>query len=330
MPIALRSIATALTLAAAASLQAAPITLSNAAFGATYARDCRSAAAIAAGSTTPDLCNEVTGTFGGTLKEVRQDASYGGVTASTHATNALAQTANGVTRSSVDASGTAGVLALKQGAYSGTPYARVSSQASALQSFTWDGTGASLRTISGALNFVTSNSTTRALFNAATTTPASLIQGAISVFSLGSDSFDVDAGALGTGRPCFECDASARGDYIAEVDQFFADAPSSPLNWLMDFHMVAGRTYFVEAWFGVWAKFGAEIDATHTFTASLGSRDDSGNFVAGIQGLTPSAPSGNAVNIGNTVPEPGSLALALLAGLGLLGKSRARRAASAR
>jgi len=313
----LRHLACLLVSFAAAAGPASAALIANGAHVSTYVRDCRSAAERLAGTPTPSLCDDNLGTFGATLVDQRYDTNYGGLTASAGTVHPLATN----TRGSVDASGTPGTLILRQATFSTSSYSRASSQVEAMQSFTWDGTGSATRTVAGHLDFTGTNVGTQADFFAALTSAASMISASINVFSLDTASFDVDAS--GTTRPFFDSIASALPDYVSGGVSTFETGTGNALDWTMDFTMVAGRTYYIDAWFGIWAKYGAQIDASHTFTATLG-RIDQGQFVADTSGLNLADPLDRPIHVGNSVPEPGSIALLLLS-LSLMGWLRRQR-----
>jgi hypothetical protein len=304
--------ATFATLAGSAS--AAQI--ANGAHVSTYVRDCRTAAERLAGTPTPSQCVDNTDTFGHTLVDMRYDSNYGGLIANAGTLDPLA--AN--TRGSVDASGTPGTLILRQATFSTSTYSRASSQVEAMQSFTWDGTGSATRTVAGHLDFTGSHVGTQSDFFAAITSPASMISASINVFSLDTASFEVDTGNIA--RPFFDSVASELPDYVSGAVSTFETGTGSALDWTMDFTMVAGRTYYIDAWFGIWAKYGAYIDASHTFTATLGQMDN-GNFVASTAGLDLADPLAHPIRSTNNVPEPAGIALMLLA-MGALGAARRR------
>ncbi|SHH07019.1 PEP-CTERM sorting domain-containing protein [Massilia sp. CF038] len=304
----------ALNLAASPAF-ATPI--ANGAHVSTYVRDCRTEAERLAGTPTPSLCDDNTSTFQNTIVDQRYDSNFGGLTAAAGTLHPLATN----TRGSVDASGTPGTLILRQATFSTASYARASSQVEAMQSFTWDGTGSATRTVAGHLDFSGTSVGTQADFFAALTSAASMISASIHVFSLDTVSFDVDTGV--TTRPFFDSIASTLPDYLSSGSTSFETGTGSALDWTMDFTMVAGRTYYIDAWFGIWAKYGAEIDASHTFTATLGQMEN-GVFVAGTQGLDLADPLADPIRVSNNVPEPGSLALLLLS-LGALGWLRRPR-----
>jgi hypothetical protein len=291
----------------AAPALATPLAISNAAYAGTYVRDCRTGAERTAGSPTPSLCDDNLGTFAHTLVDMRYDANYGGLTAATATLSPLAAGTHG----SVDASGTPGTLALHQSTFTNTTYARASSQVEALQSFTWDGTGSAHRAISGHLDFSSSSLTDSAGFGAALTTPSSFVQASINVFSLTGASFEYDD--ANTGTPLFDASAAALPDYANAAASFFESSTGAALDWTLEFDLVTGRTYYVDAWFGVWAKFGAGIDASHTFSATLGRLDANGQFEQSLDGLQLAAPSDHGSHNGNTVPEPSGIALLMLA-----------------
>ena len=292
------------TIGAAAPAWAVPVSISNAAFAASYVRDCRTAAERAAGVSTPSLCVEQgVNSFQNTMVEQRYNLQLGGTSAAASATNALGITANGRTGGSVDASGAAGVLSLHQGGFTSAPYARVSGHTEALQSYTWDGTGGAARSVLGHVDFTASHLMSVDNFNLTTNAPANLVQGRITVFSLASDSFDYDSDFIPSAGIIY-FDAEQRPDYLLEAESFIADVTTPSLDWVVDFTMVAGRTYFIDAWLGTWAKFGAEIDANHTFTATLGQGSTVPTFLPTVQGLTAAAPLVNPVVSSNAVPEP--------------------------
>src|SRR4051812_11256605 len=95
--------------AAATGASAIPTAISNAAYAATYVRDCRSPAAQAAGSTTPDRCEAALDGAGNPIFrpiiEQNSQMTIGGTTAATAATNPIGMHGGEVTRSSIDASG---------------------------------------------------------------------------------------------------------------------------------------------------------------------------------------------------------------------------------
>jgi hypothetical protein len=297
---------------------AAPLAISNAAYAGTYVRDCRTSAERLAGNPTPSLCVEGTNTFGSTLVDMRYDANYGGLTA---ATTTLSPLAVG-TRGSVDASGTPGTLALHQATFTNASYARASSQVEAMQSFTWDGTGSAHRAISGHVDFTSSSLTNSAGFGAAVNSPASFVQASINVFSLSTGSFEIDDENIST--PFFDAGAQALPDYVNAAASFFESSTGAALDWTFEFDLVTGRTYYVDAWFGVWAKFGAGIDASNTFSATLGQMNANGQFESSLEGLQLAAASDHGTHNGNTVPEPSAIALLLLA-LGCAGVAQRRR-----
>lgn len=289
---------------AATPVQAAPVNISNAAFAASYVRDCRTAAERAASVSTPSLCGETDALgFQNTLVERRYNLQLGGTSAAASATNPLGITARGATGGSVDASGAAGVLSLHQGGFSSTPYARVSGHTEALQSYTWDGTGAAARSILGHVDFTASHLMSQADFNLVTAAPANLVQARITVFSLDNPSFSYDSDLIPSSGNLY-LEAEPRPDYVIEAESFITDVTTPSLDWVVDFNMVVGRTYFINAWLGTWAKFGAEIDASHTFTATLGQGSTVAAFAPTVQGLTAAAPLASPVVNSNAVPEP--------------------------
>ena len=169
--------------AAAASAHAAPVSVSNAAYAASFVRDCRS---LGNTGSTPDRC-EVNGNFAqgpgvSTLKEVQEQLVLGGTLASVQATNPLGIAGGQATRSSIDASGAAGVLALRQGAFS-LDYARASGHSLGLQSFHYDGTGSNQLAINNVLTF-SSNVAPSLNLPVPTTDSTVYLRARVSVFSM--------------------------------------------------------------------------------------------------------------------------------------------------
>ena len=116
LPFTAASSAALLALALAPLAQAAPTAISNAAFAATYVRDCRSAAAQTAGSTTPDRCGVVLDSSGqpifSRIIEQQSQLTLGGTMASATATTQNGSHGRKPTTSSCDESGAARVVAL--------------------------------------------------------------------------------------------------------------------------------------------------------------------------------------------------------------------------
>lgn len=294
------------------SAPAFAITVSNAAHTFSFVRDCRSAASRALGSTVPDKC-EASGDFSSTKVEETYDGNYGGLVASNLTTSTLASSGLDQTRSYVDASGALGVLTIKQGAFTSLPYARVSSHSEALQSYSWDGLGSSNRTLNAAINFTATDLIGKSLFDTSGDTAASFVTGTVRVFSLLTASFDVTPSAEFQN---FSDQAFLTGaGYQLEASFDSGDVLGSPLSNNLNFNLQTGRYYFIDSYLGLWAKFGASIDATHTFTTTIGD----------MTGLTAASPSDQPLEITNKVPEPASLTLSLLGLCALIAVSRRRK-----
>jgi hypothetical protein len=328
---------------------AAPVAMKNGAYAGTFVRDCRTDAAKAAGSTVPDRCEAgfagyepdgvtpIYTTGFSRLAELRENFNLGGFVTSATATNALAILGTEATRSYIDASGAAGTLVLKQGAFTSQPYARVSGHSLGLQSFYYDGTGPATRRIENIFDF-TSNVTPNVDLNlpgpgGLPTDPAVYAKTRVTVFSMSvadllydpfsPDFFDVQStGFWGQSQP-------AASDFRLEGEVNNRGITTSGTPTYLDFTMTAGRFYFVESYLGLWARFGGVLDATHTFTSQLGKATETGGFEATTEGLVVANASEVPVVLVNDgkglrVPEPGALALAALA-LGLIGVRRQRR-----
>lgn len=280
--------------------------IANGAGAAAYVRDCRSQAVRDAGGTVPDRCIETDGTsFAGTMVQFVEVARPGATSAAAAVSHPLGINAGVPTQSSIDVAGDAGVLTLRQGAFTGAPYARVSGHSLGLQSFHYDGSGPALRTLLGRLDFTGTALTSQAGFDAALDVAAAYGYTQIDVFSLAAGSFDfTDPGFFWSGM--FYAAAEATGaDFRYEGSAFGSTTGLGELTTRLDLTMEAGRWYFVQSYLGLFAKFGGQFDATHTFTTELGIVDPaSGIFARSLLGLTPSAAS---------VPEPQTLVL-LLAG----------------
>ncbi len=323
--------------AAATGASAVPTAISNAAFAATYVRDCRSPAAQAAASTTPDRCEAALDASGQPIFrpiiEQNSQLTIGGTSAATHASNPIGSHGGQVTRSSIDASGAAGVLVLKQGAFAGD-YARVSGHSVGLQSFQYTGSTPEVRSLHNVLDFSANVTPTHILdapgdADLGTTNASVYAKTRVTVFSLLSASFDFDNDpALGFEPQSsgFWSQASGRADFRLEGQVDNDGITASGTSTDIDFTVEAGRYYFVESYLGLWARFGGELDATHTFTSTLGEKDAAGAFVADASDFTAAAAldAPIVINVGN-VPEPATLALT---GLALAGAAGLRRRAA--
>jgi len=314
-------------LAALAGTSAQAAQISNGAYAGAFVRDCRS---LGNTGLAPDLCIEGdNSSFVGTLTSAVADGQFGGFRASIATTDPLGIVGGKPTQSTVDASGADDALVLKLGALSAEPYVRVSGQSKSLQSFFFDGRGPADRVALGAIDFKASDLVDGNGFDAATTTPASRVNAWISVFSLPTATFDyvhVSPGSL----PDFYGQAMAvpgfQGEGFAVLD--FAgiglDGDTYRASWQLDFEVQAGRYYFVETYLGVFAKFGATLDATQTFMTKLGLTED-GMFVPSLLGLAPAAPLDRPFDLNmQPIPEPAS-ALLFAAGLTVILAARRTR-----
>lgn len=336
MTFALKLLAAGL-LAVGTLAQAAPVTMQNAAYAATYVRDCRSIAARTAGSGVPDRC-EVTGNFSAgpgvsTLVEVREQTALGGFTAATGATNFLGHQGGQATRSEIDASGAAGVLTLRQAAFS-QAVSRTSGHSVGLQSFYYDGTGPATRTLLNTLDFlanVTPTADLDVMPAGGWLTPTAYAKTRVTVFSLtvADLQFDPELGPVEAQSRGFWGQAadSGYGGFRLEGQVDNLGIMTSGTETRLDFTMEAGRYYFVESYLGLWARFGGLIDASHTFTSQLGVVDAGDVFSASTEGLVFADESDEPITIDggfniNTVPEPGALVLALSAALLALRRRR--------
>lgn len=318
---------------------AAPMLMQNGASAATYVRDCRSVAARSAGLGTPDRC-EVNGDFGAgpgvsTMVEMREQTALGGFVASTAAVNVLGNVGGEATRSSIDASGAAGTLVLKQGVFSNT-FSRVSGHSLGLQSFYYDGSGPAHRVIQNSFDF-TSNVTPNTDLDlpgagGSMLDPVVWAKTRLTVFSLSVADLQYDPSAgLNVQSDGFWGQAQALfyGDFRMEANVDNLGITSSGTPTFVDFYMEAGRYYFVESYLGLWARFGGVLDGTHTFTSQLGVLGSGNVFEASTEGMTFADESTTPIvtttgfNI-NTVPEPESLALVAL-GLIAFAVSQRRR-----
>ncbi len=327
--------------AAATGASAVPTAISNAAFAATYVRDCRSPAAQAAASTTPDRCEAALDSTGQPIFrpiiEQNSQTTIGGTSAATAATNPIGSHGGKTTSSSIDASGAAGVLVLKQGAFAGD-YARVSGHSVGLQSFQYTGTTPEVRSVHNVLDFSSNVTPTHVLDNPGdadlgTTNASVYATTRVTVFSLLASSFDYDPDTGIAFEPQsigFWSQASTRADFRLEGEVLNQGITASGTATDIDFTVEAGRYYFIESYLGLWARFGGELDATHTFTSTLGEKDGTGTFVADASEFTAAAALAApiVINAGN-VPEPATLALTGLAFAALLGQRRRAQRKSA-
>ena len=311
---------------------AAVVSISNAASAQVYVRDCRSAGAIALGSLVPDQC-EPGGVFNpGQYRDRQERTTFGGYTASTSTTSALGVAGGNVSLSNIDASGAAGVLQLRQGVFSGTSYSRVSGHSMALQSFQFTGTTGEVRTLSNVLDF-TSNVTPLADLDVpapggSLTDAAVYAKARVTVFSLTTASFEFET-ATPVGplvqSGVFADSASTAAGYRLEGEVNDLGILATGHETRLDFTMENGRYYFIESYLGLWARFGGQLDATHTFTTTLGTVENN-TFTATAAGFVAASQSANPVTVITNipaVPEPGTLAMTAL-GLGLLA-ARGRR-----
>lgn len=304
----LRILSAALMLPALAS-QAAMLDIATVAHSSVFVRDCRSAAARAANAQLPDKC-EATAEFNliDTMVEQHYVAALGGSSAAVQATHAAAKAGGMVSQGSVDGTGPLGQIVIKQGSFT-QPYARVSSWTDVLQSYAWDGSGAATRTIGGSLDFSHVGLFGSDAFNTTGTLAAATVDMTLSVFSLATSTISVDTELIANQVYLYEDFALGLPGYRSEawVERY---GQASPLSFSATFSLEQGRTYFVEARVAAFARFGGQLDATHTFSASIGD----------LQGLTQAQPLAQPYVITN-VPEPTS-ALLLLAGLLGLGCAR--------
>lgn len=303
-------------LVAGGAAHATPI--ANGAGAAAYVRDCRSDAVRGAGGTVPDRCIETDGTsFAGTMVQFIEVVRPGATSAVAAVSHPLGINAGVPAQSSIDVAGDAGVLTLRQGAFTGAPYARVSGHSLGLQSFHYDGSGPAVRTLLGTLDFTGSAVTSPEGFSDARDVAAAMGYMQIDVFSLAAGSFDfTDPGFFTNGM--FYAAAEATGaDFRREGTTFGTTTGLGELTTRLDVTMEAGRWYFVQSYLGLWAKFGGQFDATHTFTTELGIVDPaSGVFTRSLLGLTPSAAS---------VPEPQTFVLLLAGAFAATALARRRR-----
>lgn len=324
-----RCVAAAVLLCTLSAAQAATVAISNAAFAATYVRDCRSSPLV----TNPDRCeaSPLPTAFDNTMRDTQEMMVLGGTVASVQTSLPHGIVAGEASRSYIDATGAAGELVLRQGAFSRS-YSRVSGHSLGLQSFGYSGADES-RTIQNVLTF-----DANVIPNAVLRTPGAggnwlapvvYMRTRVSVFSLLVDSFDYDPLIpIEVQNIGFKAQAAAAFGYRLEGEiNTYEGIVASGHTTQLDFNVEAGRYYFVESYLGLWARFGGTLDSTHTFRSTLGAINDSGSFVAD-QGasFTAAAPLAEPLRLvaSLTVPEPSTLAVAAL-GLALMGVAGRRR-----
>lgn len=309
-----QSLAAIALTALAVSTESPASPVANAASTQFVVRDCRSAAAIAAGQTTPDRCigDSVFPAPFGKVVEQGSSARTASLTSAITATSSLGIAGGNITRAYVDGSSAPGLFTLSQGTFSGTPYARVSSFSDVVQSYYFSGAGPTRRTINTHFDFTADNLRTFNDFQNSAVA-ASAVQAIVWVFSLPVSTFDCPEGCGGMYAQAASSSAGYKLDTSWEED--FTDSSHGAA---FDVDMEAGRYYFLESYVFTFAKFGAAVDATHTFKSELGITDASGVFTRSLLGLTPAATA--------TVPEPGGASLVVGALLALLFAGRHRPA----
>ncbi|MYN45963.1 hypothetical protein GTP23_12985 [Pseudoduganella sp. FT93W] len=233
--------------------------------------------------------------------------TLGGLSATALASSALARDGDHHSSAQTIVAADLGNLTIKLGAFTGTSYARVSAQSYALQSYSWDGSGSASRTLSGSLDF---DIVSVVPFSSTSVSASAEVEGAVTVFSLASNSFNFDVSQARLGN--FEAFAQNRADYRSEAQSSVHSVDGSPYQFNVSFSMEAGRTYFLQSWLGAYARFGGALDATHTFIVHL---DD-------VQGLSASEALADPQVI-TSVPEPEGIWL-WSAGLAMLGLLRRR------
>lgn len=301
----------------ASATYASTIAVSGGVGIATGLRDCRSSPTLS----LPDRCFGPSPDFSGTLRPSPSDVSAG-LAAGAFVTNplgisSLGRTGGVAVRSATDTE----TPFISFGAFTSLPYARATAFGTAIQGYSWDGTGPVDRTFDADMTFT---STDPRDFNSPDSAPGPYSIGslAVTIFSLATPTFDAhdtqeplpggDACFLGTFDP--DTCLGGRSDYQQlTFNQVFAGPGTSPLSVSLDFSLDASRYTFVDVFVQTAARFGASFDAQSTVVTSFDS----------LQGLTPLAA---------WVPEPSTLPLVglTLATVFVASACRKRRGSPAR